>query len=121
MKKTSIEDRIRIEQFTDEFIPEGVIEAPGEIRDVITFFQKEKTSATQYIYVVPIPSLDDIAFAECYNVEIPFQYINRGDYIVSLLGNYSCVMKKEELINCLDPKFMLQKPNEQPSNDFKDE
>lgn len=117
MNKTNIEDRFRIEQFTDDFIPEGVIMAPKEISDLISFFQKEKTSAVQYIYKVPIPSRNDLEFAECWDVTFPFQYINKGDFIVSLPGIYSQVMKEEVLpIDFIDSKLMLQKSDAQSSN-----
>lgn len=97
MKKTCIEDRIRIERFTDDFIPEGVLKAPDEILDVIAFFQTEKTSEVQYVYKVPFPSTKDHEFAECYDVEFPFQYISKGDYIISLSGVYSCVVTEKGL------------------------
>jgi hypothetical protein len=99
MKNTRIEDRLSVVQFTDDFIPEGVIKAPDEILDVIAFFKKENTSEVHYIYKVPIPSAVDLEFAECFDVAFPFQFINKGDYVVSLSGIYSCVMKKEELFD----------------------
>lgn len=121
MKKANIEDRIRIEQFTDDFIPEGVIKAPEEIGDMLAFFQKEKTSEVQYIYKVPIPSRNDLEFTECWDVTFPFQYINKGDFIVSLPGIYSQVMKEEDLhIARIDPKLMLQKSDVQSSNKLDD-
>jgi hypothetical protein len=97
MSKNILRTRLRVEQFTDDLIPEGVIKAPDEILDIIAFFQKEKTSEVQYIYIVPIPSLKDLEFAEYYDIAFPFQYINKGDYVVSLSGIYSCVITKEEL------------------------
>ena len=102
MKNTRIEDRLSVVQFTDDFIPEGVIKAPDEILDVIAFFQKENTSEVHYIYKVPIPSATDLEFAECYGVAFPFQYINKGDYILSLSGVYSFVVKEKSLQHLIE-------------------
>jgi hypothetical protein len=101
MKKISLEDRVRVEQFTDDFIPEGVIKAPDEILDILAFFQKD-SSGDNYIYKVPFPSSEDLDFAECCVVDYPFQHINKGDYVVTLTDVYSCVMNEKSLLHLID-------------------
>jgi len=102
MRKTTTEDRFTIEQFTDDFIPEGVVKAPDEILDVIISFHDEKTSEVFYIYRVPIPSAEDLEFAEYYDAAFPFQFINKGDYIFCLSGVYSCVVKVKHLQHLIE-------------------
>jgi hypothetical protein len=98
MKRTLIEDRVKVEQFTDDCIPDGVIEATDEILDVIVFLQKRKSSEGYYIYKVPFPSHADIEFAEYFNIDHPFQWIKKGDYIVTFTGTYSYVIDEKRFL-----------------------
>ena len=94
MKKLYTKNTIVAEQFTDYCIPDGVIIAPEEFRNLIDDFQ---LPPGEVIYIFRAESSDstDCLIGNFLNAPYPFQWIEKGDYVVTDVDNYSFVLTEK--------------------------
>lgn len=96
MKKlyTCTSTTIAAEQFTDDCTPEGVILAPGEFLKLIDDFQLPLGEPI-YIFKTTSPDETDYGMGNFLNAPYPFQWIEKGDYVVTHWGGYSIVITEK--------------------------
>ena len=79
------------EQFTDECTPDGVITLPKEFFDLVDDSHLDLSSKENYIYKIPFPEDHDKKLANSIKAQYPFQWIEKGDYVITRLDGYSFV------------------------------
>jgi hypothetical protein len=88
------------EQFTDYCTPDGVINVPKELFNHVTDIYPDLFASKIYIYKIPYPNESDKNLAYSLNAPYPFQWIQKGDFIITLLDGYSFV--ENDLIFCAE-------------------
>ena len=97
MKYTYTNRPIIAEQFTDECTPNGVMVADDALiqKVLMPSLHEEAIKTGVFMFKFPKPSETDWAVAKSFGVNIPFQWIHKGDYVLEFPSGYSRVESKE--------------------------
>lgn len=89
---------VSAEQFTDDFTPNGVCDAPVEFIEkvLVPSMIKEVKSAGAFIYKLPKPDESDYEISALFKTPYPFNWIHKGDYVVINSSGYGRVVSKIE-------------------------
>lgn len=97
MKKVYTDNPVIAEQFTDQCMPEGVMAAPDEFIEkvLVGSLRYEAKEKGAYIFKYPKPSDCNKEVAELFGVPFSFDWIKKGDYVLTYPSGYARVEAKE--------------------------
>lgn len=97
MKKVYTNSPVIAEQFTDSCTPAGVMVADSEFiqRVLVPSLQKQYEGKEIFLFKLPQPSTSNKEVAELFNVPCPFEWIHKGDYVLTYPSGYARVESRE--------------------------
>jgi len=97
MKKIYSKEIVEAEQFTDDYTPDGVLLADeGFIKKVLAkSLYESRGDKVFYLFKLPKPNDVNKDIALLFGVPYPFEWIEKGDYVLTYSNGYACVEKKQ--------------------------
>jgi len=93
MKRVYTNNAVIAEQFTDNCTPAGVTVADSEFiqKVLVPSLQEQYGGKEIFLFKFPQPSTTNKEVAELFNVPYPFEWIHKGDYVLTYPSGYARV------------------------------